>query len=295
MNSRRQFLGVLGAGVAGALAPVKQSLAAEKPRLFQGPFGLELYSLRHQIKPGDAASVKEAMAYAKQVGYTEMEAPGLYGLTAQQFRALADSVGLPSTSMMAGYDEFNSKLGAVAANAHTLGASDVVNAWIPHHGPFTIELCRSTAKLYNQWGKRLRAEGLRFGHHTHGYEFQPYKGRPLFDTLVKETDPEYVDFEMDIFWVVDPGASPVAYLKKYPSRWRLMHLKDMKKGPPTHNYSGGEPVNWDVPLGTGRMNLPAILREAERVGVKRFYVEDESDQAHEQIIKDLHFLRTVKI
>jgi sugar phosphate isomerase/epimerase len=296
MNSRRQFLGVISGGLVGALAPVRTSPAAQqRGHLFPGPFGLELYSLRHQIKSGDAASVRSAMAYGKQVGYTEMEAPELYGLTAKEYRALLDEVGLPCTSMMATYDQFKTELRTVAETAQTLGAGNVVNAWIPHEGPFTIELCRETAKLYNAWGKQLRADGLRFGHHTHGYEFRPYKGRPLFDTLVRETNPEYVDFEMDIFWVVDPGQSPVAYLKRYPNRWRLMHLKDMKKGPPTHNYTGSEPVSWDVPLGTGRMNIPAILREAERVGVKRYYIEDESDNAHEQIVADLHYLKTVRI
>jgi sugar phosphate isomerase/epimerase len=295
MKSRRQFLGVIGAGLAGAVAPVTESLAAQQGRPFRGPFGLELYSLRHQIKTGDAASVKTAMAYARQVGYTEMEAPELYGLSARQYRSLLDETGLPCTSMMATYDELTKELRTVAANAHALGATNVVNAWIPHKGPFTIELCHQTARLYNDWGSKLRAEGLHFAHHTHGYEFQPYEGQPLFDTLVKETNPEHVSFEMDIFWVVDPGHDPVAYLKKYPNRWRLMHLKDMKKGPPTHNYTGGEPVSWDVALGTGRMHLPAILAEAERVGVERFYVEDESDQAHDQIVKDLHYLKTVRI
>ncbi|MGA8185418.1 MAG: sugar phosphate isomerase/epimerase [Terriglobia bacterium] len=295
MKSRRQFLGVIGAGLAGAVAPVTESIAAQQGRPFPGPFGLELYSLRHQIKTGDVASVKAAMAYAKKVGYTEMEAPSLYGLSAQEYRSLSDEVGLPCTSMMAEYDQFTTELRTIAANAHTLGATNVVNAWIPHQGPFTVELCRETARLYNEWGKKLRAEGLHFAHHTHGYEFQPYQGKPLFDMLLEETHPEDVSFEMDIFWVADPGHDPVAYLKKYPNRWRLMHLKDMKKGPPTHNYTGDEPVSWDVAIGTGRLDMPAILREAERVGVKRFYVEDESDQAHDQIVKDLHYLKTVRI
>lgn len=295
MKSRRQFLGVIGAGLAGVVAPVTESLAAQQSHPFSGPFGLELYSLRHQIKGGDAASVKEAMAYAKRVGYKEMEAPELYGLSAQQYRSLLDETGLPCTSMMATNDQFKADLRRVATNAHVLGADNVVNSWIPHKGPFTIELCRETARLYNEWGRKLLAEGLHFAHHTHGYEFQPHEGKPLFDNLVKETNPEYVSFEMDIFWVVDPGQDPVAYLKKYPNRWRLMHLKDMKKGPATHSYTGGEPVSWDVALGTGRMDLPAILREAERAGVKRFYVEDESDRAHDQIVKDLHYLKTIRI
>jgi sugar phosphate isomerase/epimerase len=295
MKSRRQFLGVIGAGLAGAMAPVKESLAAQQGRPFRGPFGLELYSLRHQIKSGDSASVKAAMAYAKKVGYTEIEAPDLAGLSAKAYRSLLDETGLSCTSMMAGYDQFKMELPTVTENAHALGATNVVNSWIPHKGPFTIELCHETARLYNEWGKKLRAEGLRFAHHTHGYEFQPYEGQPLFDTLVKETNPEYVSFEMDVFWVVDPGHDPVAYLKQYPNRWRLMHLKDMKKGPPTHNYTGDEPVSWDVALGTGRMDFPAILAEAEHIGVGRFYVEDESDQAHDQIVKDLHYLKTVRI
>ena len=295
MKSRRQFLGVIGAGLAGAMAPVTESLAAQQGKPFRGPFGIQLYSLRHQIRSGNAVSVRSAMAYAKQVGYTEMEAPELYGLSAKLYRSLLDETGLPCTSMMATYDQFKNDLRTVAANAHTLGATNVVNAWIPHKGPFSIEVCRQTARIYNEWGKQLRAEGLHFAHHTHGYEFQPYQGHPLFDTLVKETNPEDVSFEMDIFWIVDPGQDPVALLKKYPNRWRLMHLKDMKKGPPTHNYTGGEPVSWDVALGTGRMDMPAILREAERVGVERFYVEDESDQAHGQIVKDLHYLKTVRL
>jgi sugar phosphate isomerase/epimerase len=302
MNSRRRFLGTLGASLAGVLTPVQDALAkgagrAESPTRshpFRGPLGLELYSLRNEIKPGDEASVRAALRYTRQVGYTEIEAPGLYGLSAQRFRALADEEGLPITSMMAGYDEYVKNIDAVAERAHALGSKNIVNAWIPHNGPFTLEICRETAKLYNQWGKKLRAAELRFGYHPHGYEFTPNQGKPLFDTLVEETDPEYVDFEMDIFWIVDPGADPVAYLKKYPTRWRLMHLKDMKKGPPARNYSGSEPETWDVPLGTGRMDVPAILREAERIGIKGYYVEDESPTARQGIVETLHYLKTIR-
>ncbi len=295
MNSRRQFLQMIGGGAAGALAAATEAVSAEEQaHHFLGPFGLELYSLRHQITRGNADSVKAALVYGKKVGYTEIETE-LYGLTAKEFRLLLDEVGLRCTSMSASWDQYKNELGAVTRNAQALGATNVMNAWIPHKGPFTIEECLAAAKIYNQWGKQLHAEGIHFAHHTHGYEFRPYQGHPLFDTLVRETKPEYVDFEMDIFWVVDPGQSPVAYLKKYPNRWRMMHLKDMKKGPPTHNYTGGEPITWDVPLGTGRMNIPAILREAQRVGVKRYYVEDESDRARTQIVEDLHYLKTVRL
>ncbi len=298
MISRRGFLGT---GIAAVLAPFPAVRVGATPaqgaarRRFHGPLGLELYSLRHQIKPGDAQTVRAALAYTKQVGYTEIEAPELYGLTSSEFRRLLNETSLPCPSMMATYQQYESDLDGVIRDAHTLGATHVVNAWIPHTGPFTLELCKQAAANYNRWGKKLRAAGLRFAHHNHDYEFQPYHGHPLYDVLVKDTNPEYVNFEMDVFWVVAAGLSPVALMRRYPTRIRLLHLKDMRKGPPEHDYRVSIPVNWDVPLGTGRVNWPAVLSEAEKIGVAQYFVEDESDRARKQIIQSRHYLTTVRI
>jgi sugar phosphate isomerase/epimerase len=198
-------------------------------------------------------------------------------------------------SMMATYEQYESDLDSVIRDAHTLGAAYCVNAWIPHQGPFTIDLCRRAAANYNQWGKQLKAAGLTFCHHNHDYEFQPYQGKPLYDTMIGETEPEYVHFEMDVFWVVAGGHSPVAYMRRYPSRFRLLHLKDMHKGAPVHDYKVTIPVEWDVPIGTGRVDMRGILREGERIKIKNYFVEDESREAPQNIIKSLHYLKTVRI
>ncbi len=297
MTTRRDFLGTAGAAFWGLMTSVKSPgiLAKGAPLSFQGPFGLELYSLRNQIKRGDASTVEAALSYAKQVGYTEIEAPELDGLKATDFRKRLDQAGLPCTSLMTTYDECQNRLEGVIQNAHTLGASHIINVWIPHNGPFTLAVCQQAIADYNTWGEKVHAAGLHFGHHTHGYEFQPYHGRPLFDMLVDQTHPSFVEYEMDIFWVVDAGESPVAYLQRYPSRFRLLHLKDMRKGPPVKNYTGGAPLSWDMPLGTGRIDLKEILREALKIGVKQFYVEDESNNSRRNIIQSLHFLKTVKL
>ncbi len=297
MTSRRSFLRVASAGFLTPFFARRGSAippGSEGP-LFHGPFGLQLYSLRNQIKRGDAQSVRAQIAYAKKVGYTEIEAPELYGLTASQFRRELDSVGLPCPSMMATYEQYESDLAGVIRDAHTLGAAFVVNAWIPHQGPFTLELCRRVAANYNRWGRQLKAAGLEFCHHNHDYEFQPYKGKPLYDTLIEETAREYVNFEMDVFWVVAGGQSPVAYLRRYPSRFRLLHLKDMRKGPPVSDYKVSIPVEWDVPLGTGRVDMRGILREGEHIGIKHYFVEDESREAPQNIVKTLRYLKTVRI
>ena len=83
-------------------------------------------------------------------------------------------------------------------------------------------------------------------------------------------------FEMDVFWVMHPGQDPAKLLTKYGSRWALMHLKDIRKGAQTGIYTGHAPLTDDVPLGTGQVNWPAVLKEAAKVGVKYYFIEDES-------------------
>ena len=83
-------------------------------------------------------------------------------------------------------------------NAKKLGASYVRVAWIPHTGPWTLETARQTAAVFNEIGKDLKSNGLTFAYHNHGYEFQPYGEGTLFDVLMKETNPDYVSYEIDI-------------------------------------------------------------------------------------------------
>ncbi len=110
---------------------------------------------------------------------------------------------------------------------------------------------------------------------------------------MSETNPKFVRFEMDIFWIVHPGQDPVKLLDKHGARFELMHLKDMKKGV-KGDLSGHSPVTNDVALGTGQMDLPAILSAAKRAGVKWYFIEDESPTAAEQIPQSLRYLEQVK-
>ena len=152
-----------------------------------------------------------------------------------------------------------------------------------------------TAAEFNQSGKELREKhGLTFCYHIHGYEFTPHGDGTLFDVLLAKTNPDYLSIELDILWAFFPGQDPVQWLKKYPGRWELMHLKDLKKGVKTGDLSGKTDVTNDVPLGTGQMNWPAILKAAKESGVKYYFIEDESPTVVEQIPQTLKFLGQVK-
>ena len=83
-------------------------------------------------------------------------------------------------------------------------------------------------------------------------------------------------------------------LEKYSGRWALMHLKDMRKGTPTGLLTGSSPVTNDVALGTGQMDIPAILKAAKKVGVKWYFIEDESPTSEQQIPVSLTYLEQVK-
>jgi len=166
-------------------------------------------------------------------------------------------------------------------------------AWIPHNGPFDEATCRRAAAVFNQAGQVAAAQGIRFYYHNHGYEFVPHGDGTLFDLLVQETKPEFVTFQMDVFWTVHPGQDPVQLLRKYPKRWDLFHIKDLKKGVATGKLTGSEDVRNDVALGTGQIDLPRILRTAQEIGVKYYFIEDESPTVRTQVPQSLRFLESL--
>lgn len=118
-------------------------------------------------------------------------------------------------------------------------------------------------------------QGIKFFYHCHGYEFRPFGEITFMDLLMKETDPGSVAFQMDVLWVVHPGQDPVVWLNKYPKRWQLLHLKDLKRGV-KGDFSGKSDVTNDVALGKGQMDWPKILKAARRAGVKHYFIEGGS-------------------
>ena len=200
--------------------------------------GLQLWSLRAQL----TASIPQGMAEAKTLGFTEVESAGTYKHPAKELRAMADANGIKIVGAHIGYGDLESDLAGSIEQAKTLGASYVIVAWVPHEGPFTVDQAKVAAANFNKWGAALKKEGLKFGFHTHGYEFRPLAdGSSAFDVMMAQTDPDLVFCEMDVFWVVQGGVDPVKLLQKYPGRFKALHIKDMKEGAPTGLYEGHAP------------------------------------------------------
>lgn len=182
----------------------------------------------------------------------------------------------------------------VARRAKVLGADFVMCAWIPHKsGNFSLEDAKKAVEVFIRAGKVLKENGLTYCYHDHGYEFQPYQKGTLFDYIVQNTNPEYVSFEMDLLWTIHGGADPVKLLKKYPGRWKLMHLKDLKKGV-KGDLTGHTPAENDVVLGTGQADMRRVLKAAKKAGILHCFIEDESEQEMKNVPASVAFLKGLR-
>lgn len=281
-------INVLSVVTFGLLLSTTTVFAQKGRALFPQTPGMVSYTYRNSFQKNVAATLDTI----KALGITDMEFSNLFGKTAAELRQLLDERGMKCSSFGVGYPDALNKTAEVGENAKTLGAQYVRVAWIPHQGPFTLELAKKTVAEFNRIGKTLEDNyGITFCYHNHGYEFEKYENGTLFDYLVQQTDPNYVSFEMDILWTVFPGQNPAALLDKYAGRFKLMHLKDLRKGI-VGNLSGGTPVENDVALGTGQIDLPTVLKAARKAGVQHYYIEDESPSVATQVPQSLAYLRS---
>ena len=278
MISRRTFL------ASAAALP-----AAARKRL---NIGLEIYSLR-----GDAEKdLPATLAMVRKFGFTEVEVSALYGRTAADFRRLLDNHGLKATSMMSEYDRLAKAASSVADDAHTLGAEYVVCGTLPHKKKhLTAEDCSPAADNLNRWGETLAKTGLHCCYHTHGIEFDHVPDGTVFDTLAKRCNPNFANFEMDIFWIVYARQDPVKLLQKYPGRFPLMHVKDLRKDTPLGGSPGDVLEEASVPLGKGLVDISATLQAALKTGVRHYYIEDEAVDASQQIPVSLRYLESLHL
>ena len=285
MVNRRNFLksasfltlGGLVAGKAEALqaaTPVRTETTAKKS------IGLQIYSLGGELTKDVPAGMKQL----KQMGYSTLELAGynngkIHGVDMMEFKKMAEDAGLKITS-----SHVNPPTGEYTpdtrntimeywkktADDHAkLGVKYLVQPGQPRTR--SVEEVAYVCDVFNEAGKIVKAAGIPFGYHNHDFEFAKVvpggtgavfgrhnKGEKIYDLFLKDTDPDLVFFEMDVYWTVIGQNDPVEYMKKYPDRIKLLHIKDR------------------AILGqSGFMNFEMIFKQAYQIGVKEYYVELE--------------------
>lgn len=227
-------------------------------------FGIQLYTLRDVI-PEDPKGTLKALA---DMGFQQIEGyegdQGIFwNMSHTDFKKYLDDLGIEMVASHCNiYENFEKKV----AQAAEIGMDYLICPWV---GPQkSKEDWATITEKFNECGKICKDNGIHFAYHNHAYSFRPFTGMIPHQFMMDNTDPDLVDFEMDIYWVVTGGADPVEYFNKYPNRFRLCHVKDRMKG-------AGDTREASCNLGTGIIDYPRILKAAADNGMKYFIMEQE--------------------
>jgi sugar phosphate isomerase/epimerase len=141
----------------------------------------------------------------------------------------------------------------------------------------TLDDWKWNAEQFNKVGEQIRKAGLQLGYHNHNFEFRSYGSTTGYDEFIRLTDPDLVKLELDCGWMTVAGLDPVAYLTKYPERYRLLHIKDFRKGFTPTTKLGDQGQNAPVPteLGRGAIDYRRILDAASKGQIRALFVEQE--------------------
>ena len=266
------------------------------------PLGVQLFSIPKMLEK----DFREGIAFVAGLGYSEVEfygpypfsAPeaiaswnsitpklgfsgsGFFGLSAQQARSILNECSISAPSMHTDLVTLEQGMGALAEAAHVLGATYVVLPAIPEAKRKTLDDYKRIADAFNSIGDQARRHGLKFGYHNHGYGLHEMQGEIPLQVILRQTDPHLVFFEMDIYWTTAGGGDPVQLLRENSTRYKLLHLKDMKE---LRHFKGdgGDPSQWIelfpymASVGDGVLDVKGIVAQAQKSGVEHLFVEQD--------------------
>lgn len=255
------------------------------------PIGLQMGTFGKQLRADLPGTLKKM----KELGITEVEGGGAAGMDAEAYKKLLEEHGIKVVAIGANFDSLRLNPAKYVKLANQVGAKQVVCYWIPHTGDnFTIEDAKKGVSVFNSAGEVLAGNGLTLCYHAHGYEFGAYEKGTLFDYMAKNMDPRYANFQMDVFWIKQSGTDPVGLLKKYPTRFKSMHLKDRLPGMPDSSNGRADVEKANVVLGTGDVGIEAVVKEGVKLGIRHYFIEDESSRSWDQVPASIEFLKKIK-
>jgi sugar phosphate isomerase/epimerase len=267
MNRRSFLSGILASGPA---------LAKKKPQ-FDKPLGVQLYTVRNTF-PHDPEGVIQAIA---KIGYKEAEV----------LQANIDQVMplLKANGMTAPSGHFDTDL--ITGKRTDMTWSDAIDQAKKYGLPFMVmpylapaergnlDSYRALADKMNKAGEQCASAGIQFCYHNHAFEFEGKEGERPWDVLNERWDKKLVQLEVDVFWVSVAGHNAAEFLRKYTGRVPLVHLKDEAFGTPVQFNEQVAPGAFRE-IGTGTLDIPAILRSCEAAGVKHYIVEQDQSKGN---------------
>lgn len=222
--------------------------------------GMQIYLARNLMR----ADPEGTLARIAEIGFAEVEWWGQWDRTPTQLRATLDANGLRSPSSHVGTGSLQpDQLPALLDVANAMGHVGIVVASLEPQERQTEDDWKRAAELLNRAGLAAQPRGIRVGYHNHAYEGTEYGERTAYDILLAETDPAYVDFQLDAYWALTGGFDPLAVLRQHRERITSLHLKDAAPAP---DYA-------QVDLGAGIIDWPTLIREGAASRVTSIYLD----------------------
>lgn len=268
---RRDFIKNAAAGLAvTAISGNLMSCSSSKNATGNlGKFGLQLYTLRDVLAGDPKGILKQVadMGYKQIEGYEDGKMGIYWGMTNVEFKNYMDQLGM---QMVSTHCDINTDFERKAAEAAAIGMKYLIAPSLPNEDKMDKDAYKRAADLFNEKGRVCKNAGLRFAFHNHDQAMrQRDSGFIGEEVLLGNTDPSLVDYEMDIYWVVTGGQDPIEWLKKYPNRFRLCHIKDRAAGAPLSDHDAS------VDVGKGGIDFKKILAVAKNNGIEYYIVEQE--------------------
>jgi sugar phosphate isomerase/epimerase len=290
--NRRTFLETATTITAASLFAGRLGWAAADQKI--NKVGVQLYTVRDLMK----ADFEGTIAKVASIGYKEVEFAGYFGRTPQQVRAIIDKNGLTAPSTHVQYDELDEKFPSVIEASKTIGMGYIVCPWIPEELRKSPDIWKQASEKFNRCGEATKKAGIQFAYHNHWFEFLPVNGKLPYDELLTLCDKNLVKMELDLCWITVGGSDPLKYFDRYPGRFPLVHVKDIKKLPPvtqagTQDF--GSSLKDMTEVGSGIIDWKRIFVQSEKAGITHYIVEhDNPANPFESITKSYQYLEKLR-
>lgn len=292
--NRRNFLKSSAALATLSATPLLWSCTGSKPAVCSGSgqYGVQLYMFRESF----AKDPKGTLARIAAMGFTSVEPFGLggfpgipqapfFGLSLDEIAVALGAVNLatPTAHVSGNLSEpdYTTELAAKLNIDYFIEplAQELLsfaNGGISIYIPQTRDEVMRMAERINLRGKKFHDLGLGFAYHNHHMELTTIDGKTILDTIMENTDPEYVKLELDLGWVAAAGADPLTVLRQYGKRVIGCHMKDrdysIKVNPEETNELMPEALQLKAP-GQGTVDFAGIVAYLDEQNIQNRYVE----------------------
>ena len=286
---RRTFLGTM---TAATLLTRRLGFAADDHKIEK--IGLQLYTVRDLMKQDFDGTLAKVAA----IGYKEVEFAGYFDHSPKDVRAAVDRHGLRAPSAHIDYKSLGERFPEVIEAAKVVGHEYLVNPWIDEEIRKQPDGWKQAAETFNRAGEACKKAGIQFAYHNHWFEFLPVNGKLPYDLLLTECDPNLVKMELDLCWITVGGQDPLRYFDRYPGRFPLVHVKDVKRVPPVTAGGAqdfGSSMKDMTEVGSGIIDWKKIFAQSDKAGMKHYFVEhDNPKKPLESIKKSYDYLARLR-